>query len=95
MNNGSKLAARADPRNPYNDPTLPYYNPDLGKKKEDDSSQKIERPAPSPSADTSQKIERPEPSHDSGTIPSADSRNPYNDPTLPYYNPDLGKKERR
>jgi hypothetical protein len=32
MNNGSKLAARADSRNPYNDPTLPYYNPDLGKK---------------------------------------------------------------
>jgi tetratricopeptide (TPR) repeat protein len=49
----------------------------LGKKK-DDSSQKIERPAPS---------------HDSGTIPRADPRNPYNDPTLPYYNPDLGKKK--
>ena len=49
----------------------------LGKKK-DDSSQKIERPAPS---------------HDSGTITRADPRNPYNDPTLPYYNPDLGKKK--
>src|SRR5215216_4583870 len=68
---------RADPRNPYNDPTLPDYNPDLGKKK-DDSSQKIERPVPS---------------QDSGTIPRADPRNPYNDPTLPDYNPDLGKKK--
>src|SRR5829696_6378877 len=68
---------RADPRNPYNDPTLPDYNPDLGKKK-DDSSQKIEKPAPS---------------QDSGTIPRADPRNPYNDPTLPDYNPDLGKKK--
>jgi tetratricopeptide (TPR) repeat protein len=44
-------------------------------------------------ADSSQKIERPAPSHDSGTIPRADQRNPYNDPTLPYYNPDLGKKK--
>src|SRR5215204_3196095 len=64
---------RADPRNPYNDPTLPDYNPDLGKKK-DDSSQKIEKPAPS---------------QDSGTIPRADPKNHYNDPTLPDYNPDL------
>src|SRR5688500_12853956 len=64
----------ADPRNPYNDPTLPNYNPDLGKKKEDGTSQ--------------QKIEKPAPSSDSGTIPSADPRNPYNDPTLPNYNPD-------
>src|SRR5215212_9658536 len=74
----SGTTPRADPRNPYNDPTLPGYNPDLGKKKEDDSSQ--------------QKIERPAPSQDSGTTPRADPRNPYNDPTLPGYNPDLGKK---
>src|SRR5215204_4760139 len=74
---GTGTIPRADPRNPYNDPTLPDYNPDLGKKK-DDSSQKIEKPAPS---------------QDSGTIPRADPRNPYNDPTLPDYNPDLGKKK--
>src|SRR5215218_9592649 len=71
----------ADSRNPYNDPTLPGYNPDpdLGKKR-DDSTQKLEKP--------------PAPSQDSGTISPADSRNPYNDPTLPGYNPDpdLGKK---
>src|SRR5215204_997281 len=73
----SGTVPRADPRNPYNDPTLPDYNPDLGKKK-DDSSQKIEKPAPS---------------QDSGTIHRADPRNPYNDPTLPDYNPDLGKKK--
>ncbi len=90
----------ADSRNPYNDPTLPGYNPnpDLGKKK-DDSSQKMEKPAPSqgssqkmekpaPSQGSSQKMEKPAPSQDSGTIPSADSRNPYNDPTLPGYNPE-------
>jgi tetratricopeptide (TPR) repeat protein len=64
----------------------------LGKKKEDDSSQqKIEKPAPSQGS-SQQKIEKPAPSSDSGTIPPADSRNPYNDPTLPNYNPDLGKK---
>ena len=67
----------ADPRNPYNDPTLPNYNPDLDKKKADETSQQKEKPAP-PSS--------------SGTIPSADPRNPYNDPTLPNYNPDLDKK---
>ena len=45
----------ADPRNPYNDPTLPNYNPDLGKKKADGTSQqKIEKPTPPPSVDTSQ-----------------------------------------
>src|SRR5918994_5222133 len=67
----------------------------LSKKKEDDSSQKIEKP-PAPSQASSQKIEKPPaPSQDSGTIPPADSRNPYNDPTLPGYNPDpdLGKKK--
>ncbi len=71
---------RADSRNPYNDPTLPYYNPDLDKdkKKEDGSNQ--------------QQKAKPATSTDSGTIPRADSRNPYNDPTLPYYNPDLDKK---
>src|SRR5215211_3285962 len=67
-------------------------------------SQKIEKPAPSqgpsqkiekpvPSQGPSQKIEKPAPSQDSGTIPRADPRNPYNDPTLPDYNPDLGKKK--
>jgi uncharacterized membrane protein len=35
----------------------------------------------------------PPPSADTGTTTSgADPRNPYNDPTLPYYNPDLDKK---
>jgi hypothetical protein len=80
MNTESNLAARADPRNPYNDPTLPYYNPDLGKEKAADTSQQKEKPA--------------SPSSTSGTIPGADPRNPYNDPTLPYYNPDLGKEKR-
>jgi UPF0716 family protein affecting phage T7 exclusion len=55
-----------------------------------------EKPAPSPppSADTSQQKEKPAPSAaDTGTtITGADPRNPYNDPTLPYYNPDLDKK---
>jgi uncharacterized membrane protein len=52
-----------------------------------------EKPAPS-AADTSQQKEKPAPSAaDTGTtITGADPRNPYNDPTLPYYNPDLGKK---
>src|SRR5829696_3508331 len=54
-------------------------------------SQKIEKPVPSQGP--SQKIEKPAPSQDSGTIPRADPRNPYNDPTLPDYNPDLGKKK--
>ena len=56
----------------------------LGKKKEDGSSQqKIEKPAPPP----------PPPAAATGTTTSgADPRNPYNDPTLPYYNPDLDKK---
>jgi tetratricopeptide (TPR) repeat protein len=74
----SRTTPRADPRNPYNDPTLPGYNPNLGKKKEDASQQQV--------------VERPAASPDSGTIPRADPRNPYNDPTLPYYNPDLDKK---
>ena len=76
----SGTISRADSRNPYNDPTLPYYNPDLGKKKDEDTSQQKERPAPSAAAATGT------------TTTGADSRNPYNDPTLPYYNPDLGKK---
>ena len=56
---------------------------------------KIEKP-PAPSQVSTQKIEKPPaPSQDSRTIPPADSRNPYNDPTLPGYNPDpeLGKKK--
>src|SRR5215213_7364816 len=80
----------ADSRNPYNDPTLPGYNPDpdLGKKR-DDSTQKLEKP-PAPSQVSTQKLEKaPAP-----TILPADSRNLYNNPTLPCYNPDpdLGKK---
>src|SRR5215211_2155118 len=64
----------------------------LNKKKEDDSSQqKIEKPPAPTQGSSQQKIEKPPaPTQDSGTIPSADSRNPYNDPTLPGYNPDLG-----
>ena len=58
--------------------------PDLGKKKED-ATQKIEKP-PAPSQASTQKLEKPAPSPDSGTISPADSRNPYNDPTLPGYN---------
>ena len=55
-------------------------------------------PLPPPSVDTtSQQKERPAapppPSPDSGTISRADPRNPYNDPTLPGYNPNLGKKD--
>src|SRR5829696_10537171 len=80
----------------------------LGKKK-DDSTQKLEKPPapsqvstpklekpPAPSQVSTPKLEKPPaPSQDSGTIPPADSRNPYNDPTLPGYNPDpdLGKKK--
>src|SRR5215212_4740178 len=69
----------ADSRNPYNDPTLPGYNPDpeLGMKK-DDTTQKLEKP-PAPTQASAQKLEKPPaPSQDSGTIPPADSRNPYN-----------------
>src|SRR5215204_2938106 len=58
------------------------------------STQKLEK-QPAPSQVSTQKLEKPPaPSQDSGTIPPADSRNPYNDPTLPGYNPDpdLGKK---
>jgi tetratricopeptide (TPR) repeat protein len=64
----------------------------LGKKK-DDTRQQIEEGLGKKKDDTRQQIERPAPSLDSGTIPRADPRNPYNDPTLPYYNPDLGKKK--
>ena len=42
----------------------------LNKKKDDSSQQQKAKPATS---------------RDSGTIPRADPRNPYNDPTLPYY----------
>ena len=67
----------------------------LNKKKDEDTRQQKERPAAAaaapPSVDTtSQQKERPAPSPDSGTIPRADPRNPYNDPTLPGYNPNLG-----
>ena len=58
-----------------------------------------EKPAPPPpSADTSQQKEKPAPppppppsAAATGTTSGADPRNPYNDPTLPYYNPDLNK----
>jgi tetratricopeptide (TPR) repeat protein len=36
-----KRVSGADPRNPYNDPTLPYFRPNLGKK--DESSQYVQR----------------------------------------------------
>src|SRR5215216_1355776 len=77
---------RMDPKN-----IVAFDNIEILGKKKDDSSQKIEKPAPSQGP--SQKIEKPAPSQDSGTIPRADPRNPYNDPTLPDYNPDLGKKK--
>src|SRR5215213_6959598 len=77
---------RMDPKN-----IVAFDNIEILGKKKDDSSQKIEKPAPSQGS--SQKIEKPAPSQDSGTIPRADPRNPYNDPTLPDYNPDLGKKK--
>src|SRR5215216_2272305 len=90
---------RMDPKN-----IVAFDNIEILGKKKDDSSQKIEKPVPSqgssqkiekpaPSQGPSQKIEKPAPSQDSGTIPRADPRNPYNDPTLPDYNPDLGKKK--
>src|SRR5215211_6679710 len=77
---------RMDPKN-----IVAFDNIEILGKKKDDSSQKIEKPAPSQGP--SQKIEKPAPSQDSGTVPRADPRNPYNDPTLPDYNPDLGKKK--
>jgi tetratricopeptide (TPR) repeat protein len=48
-----------------------------------DLIQQKERPAAS-SGDSS-----------SGTTGGADPRNPYNDPTLPYFNPDLGRKNNK
>jgi tetratricopeptide (TPR) repeat protein len=51
--------------------------------KKDGTSQQKEKPAPPP----------PPPSVGTGTSTGADPRNPYNDPTLPYYNPDLDKKK--
>src|SRR5215203_4162412 len=77
---------RMDPKN-----IVAFDNIEILGKKKDDPSQKIEKPVPSQGP--SQKIEKPAPSQDSGTIPRADPRNPYNDPTLPDYNPDLGKKK--
>ena len=52
--------------------------------KKDGTSQQKEKPAPPPP---------PPPSVGTGTSTGADPRNPYNDPTLPYYNPDLDKKK--
>jgi hypothetical protein len=40
---------------------------------------------------TTQQKEKPAPSSSSETTSGVDPRNPYNDPTLPYYNPDLEK----
>jgi tetratricopeptide (TPR) repeat protein len=65
-----------------------------------ETSKKEEKPAPPPppSVDTTttkQKEQKPAaaaPSVDTGTTSGGtDPRNPYNDPTLPYYKPDLGK----
>ena len=64
----------------------------LNKKKDDSNQQQKERPAPSVDTTNQQQKERPAPSGDSRTSARADPRNPYNDPTLPYYNPDLDKK---
>jgi tetratricopeptide (TPR) repeat protein len=67
----------------------------LGKKKEDEANQQKEKPAAATVKAASKKEEKPaSPSSDSGTVPRADPRNPYNDPTLPYYNPDLDKKNK-
>src|SRR5215208_4486153 len=81
---------KMDPKN-----IAAFDNREMLGKKRDDSTQKLEKP-PAPSQVSTQKLEKPPaPSQDSGTIPPADSRNPYNDPTLPGYNPDpdLGKKK--
>ena len=51
----------------------------LNNKKGGTTTQQKEKPAPPP------------PSSTSGTTSGVDPRNPYNDPTLPYYNPGLGK----
>ena len=77
----------------------------LNNKRDDTSQQQKEKPAPSvdtsqqqkekpaPSVDTSQQQkEKPAPSVDTRTTSGVDPRNPYNDPTLPYYNPNLDKK---
>jgi tetratricopeptide (TPR) repeat protein len=67
----------------------------LGKKKEDEANQQKEKPAAATVKAASKKEEKPaSPSSDSGTVPRADPRNPYNDPTLPYYNRDLDKKNK-
>jgi tetratricopeptide (TPR) repeat protein len=65
----------------------------LDKKKGEVTTSQNKDSAPAPSKDTSKKMEKPAaPSRDSGTAQQADPRNPYNDPTLPYYNPALDKK---
>src|SRR5215212_5039715 len=82
---------RMDPKN-----IVAFDNREILGKKRDDSTQKLEKPPapsqvstqklekpPAPSQVSTQKLEKPPaPSQDSGTIPPADSRNPYNDPTL-------------
>src|SRR5215208_5810464 len=94
---------KMDPKN-----IAAFDNREMLGKKRDDSTQKLEKPPapsqvstqklekpPAPSQVSAQKLEKPPaPSPDSGTISPADPRNPYNDPTLPGYNPDpeLGKK---
>ena len=68
----------------------------LGKKKEDEANQQKKKPAAAATVEAAnKKVEKPAaPSSDSGTVPRVDPRNPYNDPTLPYYNPDLDKKNK-
>src|SRR5215204_6353434 len=75
---------KMDPKN-----IAAFDNREMLGKKRDDSTQKLEKP-PAPSQVSTQKLEKPP----APTLPPADSRNPYNEQTLPGYNqdPDLGKK---
>jgi len=86
--NSFEKVLQVDPKN-----IVALNNIEILNKKKDDSSQQQQKAKPATSTDTSQQQKaKPATSTDSGTIPRADSRNPYNDPTLPYYNPDLDKK---
>jgi len=66
----------------------------LDKKKGEVTTSQNKDSPPASSKDASKKMKKPvaAPSRDSGTAQQADPRNPYNDPTLPYYNPALDKK---
>jgi tetratricopeptide (TPR) repeat protein len=78
---------RVDPKN-----IVALNNIEILDKKKGESSQNKYNP-PAPSMDASQQKEKPAaPSPNTGNTRQADPRNPYNDPTLPYYNPALDKK---